>query len=124
MEKKSIIIWRKRGILAEKSFLISLTVTLFLAGVFIAVGNLKLGFNVDEIYTFGLSNHQYSESHSLHLSLIDGISYDGEEIWKAYTEVSEDGRFDYSNVFENQTHDVHPPLYYVLIHIAPLLPFQ
>ena len=54
MEKKSIIIWRKRGILAEKSFLISLTVTLFLAGVFIAVGNLKLGFNVDEIYTFAL----------------------------------------------------------------------
>ena len=123
MEKKSIIIWRKRGILAEKSFLISLTVTLFLAGVFIAVGNLKLGFNVDEIYTFGLSNHQYSESHSLHLSLIDGISYDGEEIWKAYTEVSEDGRFDYSNVFENQTHDVHPPLYYVLIHtVSSLFP--
>ncbi len=33
-----------------------------------------------------------------------------------YLTVSEEGRFNYSNIFENLSKGVHPPLYYMLLH--------
>ena len=89
--------------------------------VFLAIGEFKLGYHVDEIYTFGLSNHQYETTHSVGLKVEDGVHYTGEELWDEYLTVSDGNRFDYANVWENQVHDVHPPLYYILIHTASSL---
>lgn len=106
-----------------KRFFLPLAVTALICMILLGIGSQKSGFHVDEIYTFGLSNHPYSESDSIRISLADGVPYNGEEIWQDYTGVRESGRFDYANVFENQAHDVHPPLYYLLIHtISSMFP--
>lgn len=85
------------------------------------IGSNKAGFHVDEMYTFGLSNHQYDGSIMPSIN-IDKV-YSGNELWREYTAVSLEHRFDYNNVFANQKADVHPPLYYMLIHtICSLFP--
>lgn len=74
------------------------------------IGSLKSGYHVDEMYTMGLSNSQ------LFPDIKDGVTYSGEQLWQEYAMVDEDNRFDYEKVIENQINDVHPPLYYILIH--------
>ena len=84
--------------------------------VFLAAGTLKKGYHCDEFYTFILANHQYNDTHSIYVRVNDGVSYTGKDLWDEFLYVSEDNRFDYANVWENQKHDVHPPFYYILIH--------
>lgn len=93
-----------------------ITIVAFLFAAFLIAGKLKSGYHMDEFFTFGLSNHQFSSTHRIGLNIEDGMHYNGEEFWDEYLTVSEGGRFDYANVWENQEHDVHPPLFYVLIH--------
>ena len=40
----------------------------------------------------------------------------GTSVYDDYMKVQNGQRFDYVNVWRNQTNDVHPPLYYALIH--------
>lgn len=91
-------------------------ITLLLAAAFFFLGSKKAGFHVDEMYTFGLSNHAYLRDHSTVPVLESGKHYNGQEIWNDYMTVAAGQRFDYRNVWMNQAHDVHPPLYYLLIH--------
>ena len=74
------------------------------------IGSFKSGYHVDEMHTMGLSNSQQN------LDIKDGVIYSGEQLWQEFTMVDENNRFDYEKVFENQINDVHPPLYYILIH--------
>ncbi|MBR4421076.1 MAG: hypothetical protein IKS69_00905, partial [Erysipelotrichaceae bacterium] len=72
----------------------------------------KDNYFVDEIYSYGLANHQ------------DGIAlFENEKkyipadvCYMNYMTVNQQHRFDYPNVWINQKKDVHPPLYYVLLH--------
>ena len=42
-----------------KRFFLPLAVTALICMILLGIGSQKSGFHVDEIYTFGLSNHPY-----------------------------------------------------------------
>lgn len=104
---------------------------IFVAGIILAECiyalyqfQLRKGLFVDEIYTYGLSNSHYAP-------FLIGFR---PTIWKTWTSgesllnyitVQPNQRFDYASVFFNQANDVHPPLYYLLVHtICSLFPNQ
>ena len=74
-------------------------------------GNEKAGSHVDEVATYELSNSP------------DGIWptwginqwRSGEEYKNSFL-INQNTRFSYTMVYENQEKDVHPPLYYMIIH--------
>lgn len=78
-------------------------------------GNKKEGYHIDEIFSYGLSNAYY-----------DPFPYYGTddyfmqwhdvEFFSDYVTVSEEHRFAYDSVWYNQSEDVHPPLFYALLH--------
>ena len=83
--------------------------------------DLKTSLSVDEIYTYSLSNSPnrmmffpkiYNKTPSLDLQ----NRWLDNQVFKDYICVSENNRFNYSNVYDNQIQDTHPPLYYYLIH--------
>jgi len=87
-------------------------------------GCLKSGMFIDEIYTYGLSNSYYKPFvQQLHLNregesnsnLVDSI-LTRQEMYD-YITVSKEDSFKFDSVYYNQTKDVHPPLYYLLIHL-------
>ena len=93
-------------------------ITIALAAAMFAIGSFKAGYHEDEIATFQLSNKLNG-----YAVVEEGVIYDGAEIWDAYVDVQDGGAFDYANVWANQADDVHPPLYYVLVHtVSSLLP--
>lgn len=75
----------------------------------------KEGYFVDELYTYGLSN-SYKEPF---LDAEEGYLnnyHSGEEFFD-YLTVSEEDDFAFDSVWFNQARDVHPPFYYVIIHL-------
>lgn len=107
----------------KKTMVLYIGITIALICVLFGIGTLKKGYHVDEMFTFGLSNHQNSLNSSIHMDFQNGISYSGQELWEEYLTVKDGGSFDYSNVCENQIMDVHPPLYYFFIHtVSSLFP--
>lgn len=85
---------------------------LFLFLMILTISN-KENYHVDEMYSYGLSNHQ----RGIVIRFEEGRKYTSpEEPYMEYMTVDKDHRFDYENVWENQTHDVHPPLYYAILH--------
>lgn len=80
----------------------------------------KTNLYVDEVYSYGLANH----TDGMFMQIEDGKTYyPSNTPWISYMAVSADSRFDYANVWENQAQDVHPPLYYVILHtICSLFP--
>lgn len=82
------------------------------------VANQKINFHVDECLTYALANH----IDGLELVPENGILTDT-SVFTDFFSVTEGHRFDYAMVWKNQTNDVHPPLYYVLIHtISSMIP--
>ena len=76
-------------------------------------GNLKMGYHEDEMATFTLANYP------------DGFISRTEELMNTWTAgstwmdiltVSAEECFDYEMVYSNQESDVHPPIYYYVIH--------
>lgn len=91
--------------------------TFFLYGLFLLLMILtisgKKSYHVDEMYSYGLANHQ----NGINIQLEDGKKYiPSTEPYLEYLTVSRENRFDYENVWINQINDVHPPLYYLLLH--------
>lgn len=80
----------------------------------------KNNYHVDEIYSYGLANHQGD----IHISFTEGITYEpSDQPWLEYMNVNKEHRFDYKNVWKNQGNDVHPPFYYLLLHtVCSLFP--
>lgn len=86
----------------------------------------KQVFHSDESWSYGLANSYYQP----HIFLKDGVYAEncGEEdyvnigewvpgeVFRRYVTVQEGERFAYDSVYHNQTLDVHPPLYYALLH--------
>lgn len=76
----------------------------------------KSGMFLDEVYSYGLSNSEYAP-------FVSGVKggdlanklFTHEEIL-AYLTAGPEDAFDYGSVYYNQTQDVHPPLYYWLVH--------
>lgn len=74
----------------------------------------KQAYFCDEMYTYGLSNNH----NKWHLYLEDDYlnTWHDSSLWHDYLTVQEGHRFDYETVVRNQSEDVHPPLYYFVIH--------
>lgn len=83
----------------------------------------KTGFHSDEMYSFGLSNSHHnpflsydkyiSDTNKQYINVEKWVSGD---IFKNYIEVDNNERFDYENVWYNQSYDRHPPLFYLTLH--------
>ncbi|WP_026524360.1 hypothetical protein [Butyrivibrio sp. MB2005] len=86
----------------------------------ITVIAIKKNYHVDEMLSYGLSNH----TEGFMMTLDEGVKYvPSDTQFIKYLGVSTDHRFDYENVFINQENDVHPPLYYSILHtISSLFP--
>ena len=84
----------------------------------------KADMFMDEVYSYGLANHVYSGTGPSRMEPIEGVTYSpAENAYLEYMTAQEDGRFNYKNVWKNQSNDVHPPLYYALLHtICSLFP--
>lgn len=73
-------------------------------------GAKKDGFDIDELFTYGLSNG-YEQPF---IQPMEGVWTDGARFME-YLTVGVHAH-EYLNVYENQIADVHPPLYYLLVH--------
>lgn len=110
MKQKQMINWK------------NLTIYLFfVVGIILTISQ-KKSLHIDEVFSYGLANNVYSGSISM--SVQDGMTYaDAGTPWLQYMTAEEGYCFDYANVWVNQENDVHPPLYYMLIHtICSLFP--
>lgn len=100
---------KKAGIILSVIIVLSLAISTFYMAT-------KQGFHEDELLTYNLANS------SKQLSVDGGWnSYDD---FSEYLAVSENDRFDYAQVYENQIIDAsHPPFYYALVHtVCSLFP--
>lgn len=87
------------------------------AGVFCLFGMRKTGLFVDEVYTYGLSNSAYAPFlYDVKGGDLHDVLFTRSEA-EDYLTVRDDG-FSFASVYYNQTRDVHPPLYYELVHLV------
>jgi len=95
----------------DTKFLFVFGSALFLIVLFLITQMMdKSGFHIDEIYSYGLSNSNYHPFPWEFDTLLDG------EYYQNYLTVTENEMFNYGSVYYNQTQDVHPPLYYFILH--------
>lgn len=97
-------------------FFLSILFCILLIGVL----SEKVNYHVDEIYSYGLSNNRGS----IRMDFKTNKKYTpAGKAYMNYVAADPDDRFHYDIVWENQTNDVHPPLYYCLLHtISSLRP--
>lgn len=76
----------------------------------------KKNLHTDEAYTYILSNNTYADGFDV--APVSGQRYAlAEEPWlQVMTPQKGSGQFNYANVWKKQEEDVHPPLYYALVH--------
>lgn len=112
---------RLNDISQKKSFfyvIMALTIALQLFAVTYFFAFWKDGGHIDELWYYGLSNSYYNPHlYGPDLGTYDYINQwiDGDEFLD-YLSVDESERFSYDSVYYNQTHDVHPPLAYYILH--------
>lgn len=127
----------------RKTYIILLLIIIICDCLMLLIFEGKKDFHMDEVWSYSLSNsHEKpflfywqigtgeigSETRTYKLKAgeenpfnIDRDNkfyeqwHSGEEFHN-YLTVQEDERFDFANVYYNQTCDVHPPLYYLLLH--------
>lgn len=91
---------------------LGIVITILCAVMFFFVVQ-KEGFHCDEIFSYGSSN--CAEESVFY-------SYKGDDIvWRTREEANNymkagSNRFNYKSVYENQVNDVHPPLFYMIVH--------
>ncbi len=87
----------------------------------IAFCDRKEGFYIDELWSYGLAN----SAETPFLQEKSGYMEHWHEpsFYEAYLTVSADERFSYDIVYANQEQDVHPPLFYCILHtVCSLFP--
>lgn len=88
---------------------------LFLSGMIVIGISEKRNLHTDEVLTYILANNSYDEEITLAPEM--GKTYEpAGQVWQNVMTVQPENRFNYRNVWEKQAADVHPPLYYALIH--------
>lgn len=101
----------------RKEYSLLILAIIFIMGVLIYYGSIKEGFHMDELYSYGLSNSNYSPFPFANNKWLSGDYYQN------YLTTDLETNFDYGSVIYNQTKDVHPPVYYILLHtISSLFP--
>ncbi|MCQ2378322.1 MAG: hypothetical protein MJ016_03795 [Victivallaceae bacterium] len=94
-------------------FLVLLIVFLIANATYLSIP--KTHLFLDEYYSYGLANcadHPFLDNKETSPRSVSG------EYFTDYLKVSPDHRFDYRIPYRNQVADVHPPLFYFLLHTA------
>ena len=84
-------------------------------------GNVKEGYFVDELWSYGLANSYYHP----HIFSDNAMENDwlDEEYFRTYIEVEEGEQFSLGSVVYNMSNDAHPPIYFLILHsICSLFP--
>lgn len=102
-----------KKIFCQKASIIFVLVLTIQVIVLICYGNMKKGYFVDELWSYGLSNSYYHPHVYSDGKLDDWVEGN---YFKDYLEVLEDQRFTYDSVIYNQENDYHPPLFYIVLH--------
>lgn len=107
----------KKELFRERFFSLCLY-GLFALLMILAIEN-KTNFYSDEISSYKLANHDMTKR-----VFEDGrVYYPSGSAWSGFTTVASENRFSYGNVWKNQAKDVHPPLYYAILHtICSVMP--
>ena len=100
---------RKREILIVFAILIIQSI------IFVIAGTQKAYIHMDEAYSLGLASYDKTE-----IQANDDFydNWHNKEYYEDYLTVNEDEVGEYSQVYENQKNDVHPPLYYLILRFA------
>lgn len=77
-------------------------------------GSQKEGYYIDELWSYGLANSCYAPFLQDQDDYMD--HWHGSGFYMNYLTVDSGDAFSYVSVYDNQVHDVHPPLYYMLLH--------
>jgi hypothetical protein len=77
-------------------------------------GNIKEGYHIDEIYSYGLANSYYAPFMDSNGDYWN--EWHDSDYLLRYVTVANEHRFAYTSVYYNQTQDVHPFMYYVILH--------
>lgn len=97
------------------SFIVLLII---IVGISTYYADKKVGMFIDEVYSYGLSNSDYvpfiTDLHNGEIS--DSVLTRKE--FSDYLTVQPGEQFHFGSVYYNQTQDVHPPLYYMLLHMV------
>lgn len=102
--------------MSKKLSAILLAVLVSLSSVYIYFWSTqKQGLHCDEVYSFGLSNYEGGVAYKTTDDEKNPKWNTKEDIY-SYLTTSEDHRFEYGQVIENQKNDVHPPLHYLILH--------
>ena len=100
------------------------SILIYVVFIFLMIGVLsqKKDFHIDEYYSYGLAN----SPNGLAMAVDWGIKYDSDAVDRLflnYMSMRESETFDYKTVWINQSEDVHPPLYYAVLHtVSSLFP--
>lgn len=83
------------------------------------MGHMKRGFFCDEIFSYGLANSQnYTFLDSDSSKNNSDRGWVKKNYFEDYVEVNDGEQFNFSAAIKNQINDVHPPLYYILLHLV------
>lgn len=75
----------------------------------------KENYHVDEVYTYGLSNNTVYDGYRPSFE-DEQVITPASKLYQNYMTVQKGRSFDYKNVWVKNGLDVHPPLYYVMVH--------
>ena len=83
--------------------------------VFVKAGRDKAGYFVDELWSYGLANSYYA-GHIYSTDPFGKNEYVKADFFRDYLEVGDNDDFRYGSVYNNLSHDAHPPLYFFILH--------
>ncbi len=100
----------------NKKAIIGLVIVILIQTIiFVIAGINKSYIHMDEAYSMGLASYDKVEIQN-NEDFYD--KWHDKEYYKDYLVVNDDEVGQYSQVYENQKNDVHPPLYYLLLRFA------
>ena len=102
-------------------WIIFFIIVCMLTALAVNFGCRKEGYYIDELWSYGLANSYEMP----YLQEKEGYmeTWHQPDFYEQYLSVEPDRTFAWSSVYSNQIRDVHPPLYYILLHsISSLFP--
>lgn len=104
--------------LKEKKNIIFIGLIAIICLIILAFQIQKIGFHEDEIYTIASS---VNPRNGLMTTIDTGLEWYSKEYVKDYMTLQPVNIFNLQAVWQNQSYDNHPPLFYTAVHFASLL---
>ena len=99
----------------SKEILVIISILILQTLLYIFWGTQKAYIHMDEAYSLGLASYDKTE---IQANEDFYNTWHNKEYFEDYLSVQEDEIGQYSQVYENQKNDVHPPLYYLILRFA------